>query len=372
MTVSLTVNVDKETMQPHITLANRRIGPSEPIYVVAELSANHGQSLETALELVRAAHASGADAVKIQTLTPEGITLNSASELFRVGQGSLWSGRTLYDLYQEAQTPWEWHAALQSEAVRLGIHLFSSPFDLSAIDFLERLEMPAYKIASFELVDLALIERAALTGKPLILSTGMASREEIEEAIMTARRAGANQIVLLKCTSAYPAAPEAMNLRAIASLADAFGVPVGLSDHTLGIAVPVAAAALGACLIEKHLTLSREVPGPDSAFSLEPQEFKAMVESVRIAQVSLGKPDFGRTPAEQDSVLFRRSLFAVQDIPVGDPLTPDNVRSIRPGHGLPPRHLPEVLGRHATEYIAMGTPLSWEIISGMANASLVS
>lgn len=350
-------------MASFITIAERRIGPGEPVYIVAELSANHGGRLETALELVHAAKASGADAVKIQTLTPEGITLDADTGPFRVGPGSLWAGRTLFDLYQEAQTPWEWHADLKAEANRLGMHLFSSPFDLTAVDFLEQLEMPAYKIASFELVDLQLIERAARTGKPLIISTGMAAREEIEEALSAARGAGATEIVLLKCTSAYPAPPESMNLRALPALTEQFDLPVGLSDHTLGVTVPVAAVALGACMIEKHLTLTRDVPGPDSAFSLEPDEFKAMAAAARVAEQALGNAAFGRTDQEEANLLFRRSLFVVEDIHAGEPFTARNVRSIRPGHGLPPRHLPDILGRYAAVDIKRGDPLCWELVS---------
>ena len=259
----------------------------------------------------------------------------------------LWDGRTLYDLYGEAYTPWEWQPKLKAIASDLGLDLFSTPFDFTAVDFLEEMGVPAYKIASFELVDLPLIRRVAQAGKPIILSTGMATLAEIDEAVQTARIAGATQIALLKCNSGYPAPAEEMNLRTIPHMAEAFGVPVGLSDHTLGIAVPVAAVALGACIIEKHFTLSRTIPGPDSAFSLEPHEFKAMVEAVRVAEKALGTVHFGMCEAEAKSRVFRRSLFVVKDIKAGETFTDESVRSIRPGYGLSPKYLPDVLGRHA-------------------------
>ena len=276
-----------------IRIAQREIGPNQSVYVIAEMSANHGQSFERAVEIIHAAKDSGADAIKLQTYTPDTITIASDREEFRIGGGTLWDGRTLHDLYGEAYTPWEWQPRLKQAANDIGLELFSSPFDTTAIDFLEGMNVPAYKLASCELVDIPLIQKMARTGKPLILSTGMATIEEIEEALSAARRAGAKQIALLKCTSAYPAAPEEMNLRTIAELARRFDVPVGLSDHTMGFIVPVAAVALGACILEKHLTLSRSAPGPDSAFSLEPAEFKAMVNAVRTAEKALGQVHFG-------------------------------------------------------------------------------
>lgn len=344
-------------------IAGRRIGPGEPAYIVAELSANHGQQLDQAIELIEAAATAGADAVKLQTYTPDTITLDCDNPYFQIRSGTVWDGRTLRDLYAEAYTPWEWHEQLQREAHQRGLELFSSPFDDSAVDFLERLDVPAYKIASFELVDLGLIARVAATGKPIIMSTGMATLPEIAEAVVSARRAGATDLMLLKCTSAYPAPPEEANLRTMHNMAEIFGVPVGLSDHTLGIGVAVAAAALGAPLIEKHLTLSRGAPGPDSGFSLEPDELAEMVRQVHIAELALGNVSYEPTEREMGSRMLRRSLFAVAHIRAGEKLTHENVRSIRPGHGLHTRHLREILGRRATSEIARGTPLSWDLIA---------
>jgi len=345
-----------------IQIGNRSIGPGEPAYVIAEMSANHGQSFEQAVEIVRAAKDAGADAVKLQTYTPDTMTIQSNQKYFQVCGGTLWDGRTLYDLYSEACTPWEWQPRLKKVAAGLGMNLFSSAFDSTAVDFLEKMGVPAHKVASFELVDIALIQGMAKTGKPLIMSTGMATVEEIEEALHSAREAGASQIALLKCTSAYPAPAEEMNLQTIPEMARRFGVPVGLSDHTMGIAVPVAAVALGACIVEKHLTLSRSTPGPDSAFSLEPQEFKAMVDAVRTAEKALGEVYFGLSEKEEASRAFRRSLFVVEDVKQGETFNTGNVRSIRPGHGLHPRHLTEVLGKRAAQGIKRGTPLSWEFV----------
>jgi N-acetylneuraminate synthase len=343
-------------------IGRRSIGPEHPVYVVAELSANHNQNLDRALQIVRAAKDAGADAIKLQTYTPDTITMASDREDFRVAGGTIWDGRNLHDLYAEAYTPWEWQPKLKKAAEDLGMDCFSSAFDSTAVDFLEEMGVPAHKIASFELIDIPLIQKMARTGKPLIMSTGMATVEEIEEALQAARAAGASQIVLLKCTSAYPAPAEDMNLRTIPEMARRFGVPVGLSDHTMGIAAPVAAVALGACIIEKHLTLSRATPGPDSAFSLEPQEFKAMVDAVKTAEKALGKVHFGLSVKEEASRVFRRSLFVVEDVKQGEAFTVANVRSIRPGHGLHPRHLTEVLGKSASREIKRGTPLSWEFI----------
>jgi N-acetylneuraminate synthase len=351
-----------KSVPSQITIGKRRIGAGEPVYVVAELSANHHQDFDQAAKVMQAAKDAGADAVKLQTYTADTITIASDRPEFRIGGGTLWDGRNLHQLYQEAFTPWEWQPRLKRVANDLGLDLFSSPFDASAVDFLEKMDVPAHKLASFELVDIPLIQAMARTGKPLIMSTGMATVEEIDEAIQTARLAGATQVALLKCTSAYPAAAEEINLRTIPELGRRFSVPVGLSDHTMGIAVPVAAVALGACIIEKHITLSRAVPGPDSAFSLEPQEFKAMVEAVRVAEKALGGVHFGCSENEASSRIFRRSLFVVQDVKRGELLTAENVRSIRPGHGLHTRHLPEILGRRAARDIERGTPLSWELV----------
>ncbi len=348
---------------PAISINGRRIGAGEPVYIVAEMSANHAQDYAQAARIVHAAKVCGADAVKLQTYTPDSLTIDCAGPCFQIGAGSLWAGKTLYGLYGEAATPYAWHKPLQELARDLEIDLFSSPFDHDAVDFLQSLDMPAYKIASFEIVDLPLIRRAARTGKPLIMSTGMASEEEIALALETARDAGCEDIALLKCTSAYPAPPEAMHLRGLARLAGAFGVPIGLSDHSMGVAVPVAAVALGACIIEKHLTLSRDLPGPDSAFSLEPHEFGQMVEAVRTVEKALGQAQLGRSAQEEASLVFRRSLFVVEDVRAGERLTPRSVRIIRPGHGLAPRHLDEVLGRAAVADIRRGTPLQWDMMS---------
>lgn len=348
--------------QREFVIGSRRIGHGAPTYLVAELSANHGQDYAQAERLVRAAKEAGADAVKLQTYTADTLTIRSDRPEFRVGGGTLWDGRTLHDLYTEAFTPWEWQPRLKALATELGLDLFSTPFDPSAVDFLEAMDVPAYKVASFELVDLPLIERIAATGKPLIMSTGMATLAEIAAAVDTARAAGAGPIALLKCTSAYPAPPEQMNLRTIAHLAEAFGVPVGLSDHTLGIPTAVAAVVLGACIIEKHFTLSRAVPGPDSAFSLEPDEWRAMVEAVRTVEKAVGAVHYGLSDDEQKSRVFRRSLYLVQRVRAGEPLTAVNVRSIRPALGLAPRYLPQVLGRRATRDVPAGVPLSWDMI----------
>ncbi|TWU37666.1 Pseudaminic acid synthase [Novipirellula aureliae] len=331
-------------------------------YLIAELSANHGGSLDHAMESIRAMKDSGADAVKLQTYTADTLTIDCDRDDFKVGTGSLWEGRTLYDLYQEAHTPWEWHEPLFQLANDLGMDCFSTPFDKTSVDFLETLNPPAYKIASFELVDLPLIEYVASKGRPVIMSTGMGSLAEIHDAVEIVKKAGV-PLALLKCTSAYPALPESMNLQTIPHLADAFGVPAGLSDHTLGIAVPVAAVALGACIIEKHFTLSREAPGPDSAFSLEPHEFKAMVDAVRVTEQALGTVNYELTEKEQASKVFRRSLYVVKDIAKGDMFTEKNVRSIRPGYGLPPKRLSEVVGRTARQDIAAGTALQLELLS---------
>lgn len=343
-------------------IGGRKIGARAPVYVIAELSANHNQKFEQAVRIIHAAKDAGADAVKLQTYTADTITLRSDKECFRIAGGTLWDGRILHDLYQEAFTPWEWQPKLKEIADRLGMHLFSSAFDDSAVDFLEQMNVPAHKVASPELVDIGLIQKMARTGKPLIMSTGMASEEEISEAVDTARSAGATQIALLKCTSAYPASPEEANLLTIPEMARQFGCPVGLSDHTMGIEVPIAAAALGACIIEKHLCLRRADGGPDGAFSLEPQEFKAMVAAVRTAEKALGAVSFASGEREAASRKFRRSLFVVADVKEGELFTAQNVRSIRPADGMHPRHLGEVLGKRAACDVERGTPLSWTLV----------
>jgi pseudaminic acid synthase len=349
-------------MSVFININGRMIGPGQSVYLIAEMSANHNQNFDQAVKLIRIAKESGADAVKLQTYTPATITMDCNNEYFRIGKGTIWEGRTLYDLYKEAYTPWEWQPKLKEVAQEVGLELFSTPFDHTAVDFLEKMDVPAYKIASFELVDLPLIRRVARTGKPLIMSTGMATLAEIDEAVQMARGAGATQMALLKCTSAYPAPPEEMNLRTIPHLWQAFHLPVGLSDHTLGISVAVAAVTLGACIVEKHFTLSRSIPGPDNAFSLEPGEFKAMVEAVRLAEKACGSVSYEATAHEAMSRVFRRSLFVVKDMKAGEVFTQDNVRSIRPGHGLHPRFLDTVYGRRAAGAIERGTPLTWDLI----------
>jgi N-acetylneuraminate synthase len=349
----------------HLEIAGRRIGPGEPCYVIAEVSANHNQKLDEAVALVRAAKEAGADAVKLQTYTADTITIASDEPWFRIEGTRLWDGRTLHDLYGEAYTPWDWQPKLKRVADELGLHLFSTPFDATAVDFLEQMQVPAYKVASFECVDLPLLRRVAACKKPIIMSTGMATLAEIEEAVRTIREVDpAAQLALLKCTSAYPAPPEEMNLLTIPHLAAAFDVPVGLSDHNMSPAVPAAAVALGACILEKHLTLSRAVPGPDSAFSLEPAELRATVEAVRTAERALGRVRYEPTAREQPNRVFRRSLFVVADVAEGERFSTENVRSIRPGHGLHTRHLEEVLGRRARSAIRRGTPLTWSLVDG--------
>lgn len=342
----------------------RRIGAGQPCFLVAELSGNHNGRLDRALDLVRAAHAAGADAVKLQTYTADTLTIDSDQPYFRITGDNAWKGRTLYDLYQEASTPWAWHEALFAEARRLGLEVFSTPFDETAVDFLDRLDARLHKIASFELVDHELVRRVAGAGKPVIMSTGMASVAEIAEAVEVFASTGNRHLVLLKCTSAYPSPLAEMNVRAMPALSREFGTPVGLSDHCLTERAAVAAVALGACVIEKHLTLARADGGPDASFSLEPGEFRRMVDAVRETEQVLGSGALGRGAAEAGNIVFRRSIFAVADIPAGGALTRENVRVIRPGHGLAPRLLPRVLGRRAARRIARGTPLSWELLEG--------
>ena len=338
------------------------VGPGQPVFVVAELSANHSQDYEQAVELIRAAKDAGADAIKLQTYTPDTLTIDCANEHFKIGAGTSWSGRTLYDLYSEAFMPWDWQPRLKDVAEGLGMELFSTPFDPTAVDFLEEMRVPAYKVASFEIVDLQLIERIAATGKPIIMSTGMAKLDEIDRAVATVRGAGATEVALLKCTSAYPALPEEADLLTMSDMAARFDVVPGVSDHTLGIAVPVTAVALGACIVEKHFTLSRRQPGPDSGFSLEPEEFRSMVDAIRVSEKALGEVRYGPREGELPSLVFRRSLFVVEDIAQGERFTPSNVRCIRPGYGLPPAEIVNVLGRRAARTIARGTPLTRDLV----------
>jgi N-acetylneuraminate synthase len=340
----------------------RNIGPGHPPYLIAEMSGNHNQSLDRALDIVDAAAASGANAIKLQTYTADTMTLDLRAPGFVIDDPtSLWYGRQLYELYQEAHTPWDWHAPIMARAASLGLACFSTPFDATAVDFLESLGAAAYKIASFEMTDIPLIKKVAATGKPMIISTGMASVSEIGASLGAAEKAGANDIVLLKCTSTYPATPENSNLNTIPNMRDTFGCAVGLSDHTMGCGVAVASVALGACLIEKHFTLSRADGGVDSAFSMEPHEFKMMREECDRAALALGQITYGGTKAEEASRQFRRSLYLAQDVKAGDVLNAENLRVVRPGFGLPPIHLENLLGKQVARDMKAGTPADWHM-----------
>ncbi len=350
-------------MSNYIHIGKRVISASQPVYIVAELSANHNQDFDQAVKLIHAAKEAGVDAVKVQTYTADTMTLKSDKEFFKIKEGTPWSGRTLYDLYREASMPWDWQPKLKIIANELGLDFFSTSFDLSSLDFLEDMNVPVHKVASFELVDIPLIKAMAQTKKPIIISTGMATFEEISEAVLAAREAGAIEIALLKCTSSYPACSNEMNLRAIPYLAKTFEVPVGLSDHSLNPEVSIASIALGACIIEKHLTLSRAIPGPDRGFSLEPAEFKKLVGDLRLVESSLGSEVCCTQDCEKSSRVFRRSIFVVKDMKAGDLFTPDNLRSIRPAYGLSPKYLKDCFGKCAAKDIDRGTPLSLDLIS---------
>jgi len=345
-----------------LKIGNRVIGDDEKVFVIAELSANHNQDFNIAIESIKAIKECGADAVKLQTYTPDTITIDSDKEFFQIKQGTIWDGSTLYKLYQKAFTPWEWQPKLKQYSEELGLICFSSPFDFSAVDFLESINVPAYKVASFEIVDLPLIEYIASKKKPIIISTGIATEDEIKEAIETCRKVGNDDIVLLKCTSEYPAPIEEANLSAINYLKEKYNVIVGLSDHTLGVDVAIASVTLGAKVIEKHFIIDRNIDGPDSSFSLEPNEFKKMVESIRNVEKAIGKPNFELNEKIKRSRKFARSLFVVKDIEKGEILTNDNVRSIRPNYGLAPKYLKDVLGKKAKAKIEKGTPLTWDLI----------
>ncbi|MEK5140693.1 pseudaminic acid synthase [Paenibacillus sp. FSL M7-0134] len=344
-------------------ILNREISTNTRPFIIAEMSGNHNQSLERALRIVEAAAAAGVDALKIQTYTAETMTLNiNSGEFFIKDEDSLWEGKSLYNLYQEAYTPWEWHEPIFKRCNELGIIGFSTPFDATAVDFLESLNVPAYKIASFENTDIPLIKKVASTGKPVIISTGMATIAELEEAVQAVRETGNNQIVLLKCTSTYPASPENTNIRTIPHLKDLFNTQVGLSDHTMGVGVAVTSVALGATVIEKHFTLSRADGGVDSTFSLEPDEMKSLVMETERAWQSLGGISYGATDAEKASLQFRRSLYISEDLQAGDILTDKNVRAIRPGYGLPPKYIDQLLGKPVRKNVLKGTPISWDIL----------
>lgn len=333
-------------------------------FIVAELSANHGHSIDIALETIRAAKESGADAVKVQTYTPDTITLNCDNEHFQIKQGTLWDGTTLYKLYEEAYMPWEWHEKLRDEAERLGMVFFSTPFDNTAVDFLEEMRNPIYKIASFEINDIPLIEYAASKGKPMIISTGVGTLDEIQDAVNACKRVGNNQITLLKCTSSYPAPIEEANLLTIPDMAILFDAKVGISDHTIGAISPIVAVALGATVIEKHFILDRSVGGPDASFSMTPQEFKDMVNQVRLAEQALGAVKYLTDSSEIKNAHFKRSLFVAEDITAGEQFTVHNLRSVRPNLGVPPKFLPAILGQNASCNLRKGTPLSLEHIAG--------
>jgi pseudaminic acid synthase len=347
-----------------ITINDREIGADRRPYLIAEMSGNHNQSLERALAIVDAAAGAGADAIKLQTYTAETMTLDVRAPGFTVeDKTSLWAGRQLFDLYREAHTPWEWHRPIMERAASRGLHCFSTPFDDSAVDFLESLDVPAYKIASFENTDLPLIRRVARTGRPMIISTGMATVAEIDEAVRTAREAGATQLVLLKCTSTYPATPENTNVRTIPNMREAFGCDVGLSDHTMGCGVAIAAVALGAVVIEKHFTTRRADGGVDSAFSLEPAEFAQLRGETERAWQGLGRVTYGGTQAEERSRVFRRTLYISRDIVAGEVLSADNLRIVRPGFGLAPKYYDILLGKRVNQTLPAGTPLSWDHVA---------
>jgi pseudaminic acid synthase len=345
-----------------VRIGRHPIGPGHPVFVVAELSANHGGQLERALELVAMVAECGVDAVKLQTYRPESLTIDCDAPPFRVAEGTLWSGRRLYDLYAEAQTPWEWHEEIFAAAREAGIECFSTPFDEDAIEFLERLDPAAYKIASFELNDLELVAAVARRGRTVVMSTGMATVEEIDDALHTAIEAGAAGVVLLRCNSAYPAVAGEMDLRTIPDMVARWNVPVGLSDHTLSTSAALAAVSLGAVVLEKHVTMARSDGGPDAAFSLEPAELRAFVDAVRETEGALGRVRYGPSESEMPSRAFRRSLFVVRDLSAGEVLTADSVRSIRPAGGLPPKELGSVLGRRARRAIPRGTPITWDLL----------
>lgn len=350
-------------MASEIAIGKRLIGTGHRPFVIAEMSGNHNQSLERALQIVDAASQAGADAIKLQTYTADTMTLNVKGDGFVIDdKGSLWADRQLYDLYAEAHTPWDWHGPIMQRAAARGLYCFSTPFDETAVDFLESLQVPAYKIASFENTDIPLVRKVAATGKPIIISTGMASVAELDETVRAAREAGCKDLILLKCTSTYPATAENTNILTIPHLRALFGCEVGLSDHTMGIGVAVASVALGATVVEKHFTLRRADGGVDSAFSMEPDEMRALVSESERAWQALGKISYGPTTAERQSLVFRRSLYVTRDLRAGEVFTKENLKPIRPGHGLAPKFYDMALGRAARKDVARGTPLSWDLL----------
>ena len=343
-------------------IGNRTVGDGSPTFIVAELSGNHNQDYNRALELVHAAKEAGADAVKLQTYTADTITINCDDPIFQINEGTIWDGRTLYDLYQEAYTPWDWQPRIMEEATKLGMECFSSPFDFTSVDFLEEMNVPAYKIASYEINDIPLIRKVAKLHKPIIFATGIAYPEDIRLALDVCKQEGNEDIFLLKCVSSYPTPYEEVHLNIIPTLAKTYGCLTGLSDHTMGTAVAVGSIALGAKMVEKHLTLRRSDGGPDSAFSMEPEEFEKMVQDIRIVEKALGSSEYKLTKTQELEHGGSRSLFVVKDIAAGELLTPDNIRSIRPGDGLHTKHYEEILGRQAAFNLKKGTPLKWELL----------
>lgn len=348
-------------MMKTVKIKDRIIGEGYPTYIIAEMSANHAGNIENAKQIIRRAKECGADCIKIQTYTPDTLTIDCDNEYFKIKNG-IWKGEKLYSLYSKAYTPWEWQAELKAEADKVGLDFFSTPFDKTAVDFLESIGVEFYKIASFELVDIPLIEYVASKGKPIIISTGMGSFEEIEDAVNAVRRQGNDAVALLKCSSAYPAIPDDMNLKTMQHMSESFDVPVGLSDHSMGSIAAVMAVAMGACIIEKHFCLTREAESPDASFSMEPDEFKAMVDDIRIAEKAKGVVSYDVSANEKESMVFRRSIFAVKDIKKGETFTEDNIRIIRPGYGLKPKYFKEVLGKHAICDIKRGTPIQFDLI----------
>lgn len=349
-------------MKQEIKIGNRIIREDSPTFVIAEMSANHNMDFDRAVEIMRAAKAAGADAVKIQTYTADTITLDCDAPCFQITQGTLWDGTTLHKLYETAYTPWDWQPKLKKLAEEMGLIFFSSPFDLTAVDFLEEMDVPAYKVASFEITDIPLIRKIARLGKPVIMATGIARLADIELALQTCREEGNEQVILLKCTSAYPAPYEEVNLRTIPSMRDTFHCIAGLSDHTMGSAVAGAAVALGAKVVEKHLTLRRADGGADSAFSMEPEEFKEMVDNIRKIELALGQVTYELTPKAAREREHSRSLFVAKDMKAGERFTPENLRSVRPADGLHTKYYEELLGKKIARDAKLGTPMSWELV----------